>query len=249
MKTEHWIVTPNSQAVIHSCQGTTKNEIAQRQMRQFTKEKFHDGISDLKTISNLSGIKNKFADYGAEIIGDADKFQRVIQRKRKLGAVGAVPGGEYPEEFKKMKKFNQETYTLINEDFLHEKTFQYFFLPEFIPLLSGVISGDGTFSPVRNTDDVYQIYVISAQLYDSEKTRTHLQPIMCILLPNKRAITYKTMWEEIYDFYCSVTGENSLMPLRFHCDNESAVLKTFKLKFPNSVIVTCLFHLKSNFKK
>ena len=44
LKTEHWIVTSNLQAVAHSCQGTTKNEIAQKQMSQFTKEKFHEGI-------------------------------------------------------------------------------------------------------------------------------------------------------------------------------------------------------------
>ena len=39
------------------------------------------------------------------------------------------------------------------------------------------------------------------------------------------------------------------MPTRFHCDNENAVLKSFKLKFPRTIIITCLFHLKSNYKK
>ena len=194
-------------------------------MRQFTKEKFEEGVSDIKSILGLSGVKTTFADYGAKMLGDVDRFQRVIQRKRKIGSIGEV--GQYPEEFKKIKTFNHETYTLFDETFYHEKSFQYFFLPEFIPLLNGVISGDGTFSPVKHTDGVYQIYIISAQLYNSDRTQTHLQPIMCILLPDKRASTYTKMWDEISEFFCSVTGQNLLSPTRFHCDNESAVLKSF----------------------
>ena len=95
--------------------------------------------------------------------------------------------------------------------------------------MDGIISADGTFSPVKNTEGVYQLYVISTQIYDAAKTRTHLQPIMCILLPDKKASTYAKMWEGI--------------------DNEAAVLKSFRAKFPQTIIVTCLFHLKSNFKK
>ena len=68
-------------------------------MRQFTKEKFKEGISDFKTIVGLSGVKTSFADYGAKMLGDVDRFQRVIQRKRKIGVIGEV--GHYPEELKK----------------------------------------------------------------------------------------------------------------------------------------------------
>jgi hypothetical protein len=71
---------------------------------------------------------------------------------------------------------------------------------------------------------------------------------MCILLPNKRCQTYSKMWEEISEFYISITGETLLMPSRFHCHNENAVLKSFKLKFPRTTIITCLFYLKSNYK-
>ena len=100
-----------------------------------------------------------------------------------------------------------------------------------LPPLSGVISGDGTFSPVKHTDGVYQIYIISAQLYNSDRTQTHLQPIICVLLPDKRGPTYKKMWDEISYFFCSITGQIQLSPTRFHCDNESAVLKSFKPNF------------------
>ena len=77
------------------------------------------------------------------MLGDVDRFQRVIQRKRKIGVIGEV--GHYPEECKKIKTFDHQTYSVLEETFFHQKTFQYFFLSEFIPLLSGVISGDGTF--------------------------------------------------------------------------------------------------------
>ena len=105
--------------------------------------------------------------------------------------------------------------------------------------MDGIISADRTFSPVKNTEGVYQLYVISTQIYDAAKTRTHLQPIMCILLPDKKASTYAKMWEEISEFYCEITGRNFLMPKRLHIDNEAAVLKSFRAKFPQTIIVTC----------
>ena len=79
----------------------------------------------ISSILGLSGVKTTFADYGAKMLGDVDRFQRVIQRKRKIGSIGEV--GQYPEEFKKIKTFNHETYTLFDETFYHEKSFQYFF--------------------------------------------------------------------------------------------------------------------------
>ena len=214
-------------------------------MRQFTKQKLQEGICDFSTIKNLSNVKNQFADYGAEMLGDVDRFQRIIQRTRKFGGGNGV----IPEQFQTMKTFDHVAYNLKNEIFFHQKTFKYFFLAEFIPFLDGIISADGTFSPVKNTEGVYQLYVISTQIYDAAKTRTHLQPIMCILLPDKKASTYAKMWEEISEFYCEITGRNVLMPKRLHIDNEAAVLKSFRAKFPQTIIVTCLFHLKSNFKK
>ena len=179
------------------------------------------------------------------MLGDVDRFQRIIQRTRKFGGSNGV----IPEQFQTMKTFDHVTYNLKNEIFFHQKTFKYFFLAEFIPFLDGIISADGTFSPVKNTEGVYQLYVISTQIYDAAKTRTHLQPIMCILLPDKKASTYAKMWEEISEFYCEITGRNVLMSKKLHIDNEAAVLKIFRAKFPQTIIVTCLFHLKSNFKK
>ena len=107
---ENWVVTPNLNAAVHSCSGSCMDEISQLQMRQFTKEKFKEGISDFKTIVGLSGVKTSFADYGAKM----------------LGVIGEV--GHYPEEFKKIKTFDHQTYSVLEETFFHQKTFQFFFV-------------------------------------------------------------------------------------------------------------------------
>ena len=77
------MMAPNLKAINHNCPGTSLHEISHLQMRLFTKEKL---------------------DYfSAKMLGDVDPYQRIIQRKRKFGAVGGV--GEYPEELKKNENF------------------------------------------------------------------------------------------------------------------------------------------------
>ena len=87
----NWLVIHNSTA-FHSCQG-------------------------FSTIKNLSNVKNQFADYGAEMLGDVDRFQRIIQRTRKFGGGNGV----IPEQFQTMKTFDHVTYTLKNETFFPPK--------------------------------------------------------------------------------------------------------------------------------
>ena len=122
------------------------------------------------------------------------------------------------------------------------------FLPEFVPYLNKVISADGTFSCVKNIPGVYQVYIISTKLYSTDKSRTRLQPLMLIFLFNKKTETYSKIWSEIKEIFHEITGEN-LSPERLHIDNGSAVISSVDEHFPNTSIITCLSHLKSNFLK
>ena len=74
---------PKHTAIEHTCCGTEINEIASLQMRDFVKNNYDEGITDLKIIKNISGIKQTFADHAAVLLGDDDNYQRIIQRKRK----------------------------------------------------------------------------------------------------------------------------------------------------------------------
>ena len=56
------------------------------------------------------------------------------------------------------------------------------------------------------------------------------------------------MWTEIKEFFYESTNQN-LAPQRLHCDNETALINTVKLHFPLTKIVSCLFHLKTNYLK
>ena len=237
----NWIMAPNSSSQEHTCQGSSVSEVTTRQMMNFVKKKVDERITSLKSINELSGIKRKYGDYGAQLLGDVDRYQRIIQKKRKIDYGGAVP-----LEFTTMKTFNHDSFSLISENFMHQKTYTYFFLKEFLPLLNTVISCDGTFSCVKNVDGIYQIYIISTQLYDENHTKTHLQPLLMVFLPDKKTATYDKMWTEIKDFFHESTGQN-LAPQRLHCDNESAVINTVNTHFPETEIVSCLFHLKNNF--
>ena len=192
----NWRMLPNYNSQEHTCQGSSISEISTLQMMNFVKQKINDGVTNLESINQLAGIKRKFGDFGAQVLGDVDRYQRIIQKRRKIETGGAVP-----LEFTKMNTFNQETFSLISENFMHQKTFTYFFLDEFLPLLNTVISTDGTFSCVKNIAGIYQIYIISTQLYNEDNCKTHLQPILMVFLPDKKTATYNTMWSEIKDFF------------------------------------------------
>ena len=243
LQRENWVLIPHTSGQVHTCQGSSISEISKLQMMNFVKSKITEGLTDLKSIQQLSGIKRKFEDYGSEMLGDVDIYQRIIQKRRKIDNGGAVP-----EEFTTINRFDLNSHSLITEQFMHTKSFTYFFLPEFIPLLNDVISADGTFSCVKNLAGITQIYIISTQCYNTERTKTHLQPILMVFLPDKKTVTYTKMWTEIKQFFFEITGQY-LSPQRLHIDNESAVINSVQTLFPNTVIVTCLFHLKNNFFK
>ena len=122
LKKENWIFLANPGAQLHSCQGASLEEISTLQMMTFVKNKISDGITDFKSINQMAGIKEKFADYGAQLLGDHNRYQRIIQRTRKFSDGGAVP-----EEYTKMNKFDHESFSLISETFMHRKTYDYFF--------------------------------------------------------------------------------------------------------------------------
>ena len=95
---ENWIFLPNPGAQEHCCGGVTLSDISGLQMMSFVKNKLKTGITDLKQIKQMTGIKEKFPDYGAQMLGDQNRYQRIIQRTRKFADGGAVP-----EEYTKMK--------------------------------------------------------------------------------------------------------------------------------------------------
>ena len=243
-KAENWIVVPNYNALLHTCSGTNFNQISSLQMRNFVKSKYDEGITDLKIIKNLSGLKNDFADHAAELIGDDGNYQRIIQRKRKRKNPAAV----IPPELEKMKTWNPITNSIFDEQFLHRKTFDYFYLPEFIHLLSGNISLDGTFDPCKHVVGIKQLFCINIQMYDHANSKTHIQPILIAALPDKKTETYDTFFKKLKEIYTEITG-NLLFPSKLHSDNESAIINNFKSHFPQTPIVTCLFHIKNSLKK
>jgi hypothetical protein len=125
-KTSNWLMAPNHGAQEQTCQGSSISEVTTLQMMNFVKKKVDDGITSYNTISELSGVKRKYGDYGAQLLGDVDRYQRIIQKKRKIDYGGAVP-----LEFTKMETFNHTFNSLISENFMHEKSFTYFSLMSF----------------------------------------------------------------------------------------------------------------------
>ena len=135
------------------------------------------------------------------------------------------------------------------QQILHHKNFDFFYLKEFMPFLNGNISIDGTFQPCKNIPGITQLFCINVQLYDHLNDRTHVQPILIAALPDKKTETYKTFFRNVEEIFKEVTGEDFLMPQKIHTDNESAILSALKFHFPESTLVTCIFHIKQNWKK
>ena len=82
-KAENWVVLQNLTAQEHTCLGTEIQKIASNQMREFVRKNFDEGITTYKNIKNLSGLPTEFADYAAELLGDDQTYNRIIQRNRK----------------------------------------------------------------------------------------------------------------------------------------------------------------------
>ena len=120
-------------------------------------------------------MESTFADHAAELIGDDQTYQRILQLKRKR----KNPEAAVPPELEIMQTWDPISKSKIPEAFIHHKTFDFFYLKEFIHLLSGNISIDGTFEPVKNIPGTTQLFCINAQLYDHiHSCKTHVQPIL-----------------------------------------------------------------------
>ena len=136
-----------------------------------------------------------------------------------------------------MKTWDSSTNSTFDEQFVHRKSFDYFYLKEFIHLLSGNISLDGTFDPCKHVVGVKQLFCINIQLYDHKNSKTHVQPILIAALPDKKTATYDTFFKEVKEIYTEITG-NLLCPSKIHSDNESAIISNLKLHFPQTKILT-----------
>ena len=80
MKPNH---TAMNQPMMYTCNGTEVGAIAALQMRDFVKKSYDEGITNLKIIKKVAGVKQNFADHAAVLLGNDDNYQRVIQRERK----------------------------------------------------------------------------------------------------------------------------------------------------------------------
>jgi len=101
---------------------------------------------------------------------------------------------------------------------------------------------------VKNVTGKTQCYNLSIQLYDEGHKKTHLQPILSALLPNSDTPTYEKMWDAIGSMYLEHVGE-VFNPPKIHCDNEKAFMNATKRKFPNTIILTCYFHISECIRK
>ena len=240
---ENWAMLPKFNAHIHTCAGISKEEICDLQLRNFTKEKLDDGHLSFKSILSVSGLPNKLHDNLFNLIGDKNKYQRVGQRKRKR-----CTNGDIPEDLNLMKNFCEIQGCSINEEFRYIKTYEYYFVKEFLTFLGDNISLDCTFKPVKNISDIYQVLIISIQFFNEDHDKTHCQPLIACLLPNKKESTYNKAFEEIKEIYHDQTG-SILAPRKIHCDNENGLLKSIKKTFPSTPILTCHFHIVTNWRK
>ena len=191
----------------------------------------------------VSGLPDKLHDKLFDLIGDKTKYQRIGQRKRKRGE-----NGDIPDDLNFMSKYCEIEGGPVDEQFRYIKTFEYFFIPEFLPFLKENISLDCTFKPVKNISGVYQVLILSIQFFNFEHDKTHCQPLLACLLPDKKQSTYDTAFREIKDFFLEKTG-TVLAPEKIHTDNEAALISSIKSQFPNSILLTCHFHIVSNWRK
>ena len=123
-----------------------------------------------------------------------------------------------------MSTWDSATQSKIEENFMHQKDFDFFYLKEFIHLLSGNISIDGTFDPCKHIPGITQLFCINVQINDHIYDKTHIQPILIAALPDKKTESYKSFFRNVKEIYKDVTGLDFLMPQKIHTDNELAIL-------------------------
>ena len=124
----------------------------------------------------MSGLPNQLHDNLFNLIGDKKKFQRVGQIKRKR-----CTNGDIPDDLNFMEKYCEIQGGSVSEEFRYIKTFEYFFVKEFLPFLSYNISLDCTFKPVKNIPGINQILIISIQFVNEDHDKTHCHLLIACL--------------------------------------------------------------------
>ena len=120
-KVENWIVIPIVNSEEHTCTGIEVQQVASQQMREFVKTSYDEGITNFKIIKNVSGLESTFADHAAELIGDDQTYQRILQLKRKR----KNPEAAVPPELEIMQTWDPISKSKIPEPFIHHKTFDF----------------------------------------------------------------------------------------------------------------------------
>lgn len=246
----HWIQLPNHTTDGHTCQEIKFSGICQNQFRAFVKKKHAEGFNKFKDIRRVSNLDKELAEAYSSLVGDEDKYGRILTRNKKfLGVVGFGEG--FPVQFSEIKVWDAVTGIFENQKFYHRRTedsFDCFFIPKYLSYMNSKISCDGTFHECKDINGVYQLYCFNVQLYDHENKKTHVQPICVFLLPNKREVTYLKMWRELSEYFYEFVGV-ALNPPVIHCDNEAKLISSAKIYFPNVTITTCIYHIFANFRK
>lgn len=94
---------------------------------------------------------------------------------------------------------------------------------------------DGTFDVTP--PGFLQVYTVHGRY------KSHLVPLIYVLAPNKKQITYDVIFEKLLDH------EPLLQPKRVMIDFEMAAIQSIKKSFPESEINCCHFHLTKNIWK
>ena len=225
-----------------------EKQINKLQFRNFVKDKLSEGIKKYSTIRELSGLDNEYEEYTGKIgLGEDRTWQRCISEKKRRDN-GQNPNGITIEN-QTMPIYNEVERRKETVSFLHViNGREYFLIPSLLHYLSGNISGDGTFHPVKDNRQARQLYCLNIQLYSADRKMTHCQPIICVVLPDSKEVTYNLMWSDIKELYRSIVGQD-LRPSVVHSDNELAFINSTKMHFPDARIITCFFHIKENIKK
>lgn len=171
-------------------------------------------------------------------------LKQTVYRVRKklsphLPSPSDLAGLVIPEQFRFYKyNITQKEPYLLSDSGPTEKRILIFGRQSWLRFLaqSPVCYGDGTFKLAPPM--FHQVFVLMA------KRQGGIFPIVYVLLPDKRQVTYKKMFDMIIELV------PEFQPMKFSCDFEMAVINAVKMCFPTVRIHGCFFHLAHNiFKK
>ena len=195
----------------------------------------------------MSGIDTLYHEHARTYTGDDVDYERQLGRMRAKGFNGQ--SDVVTKQYCTIKTYNLAEEQELFHQFQHIRGgYEFYYNPQHLNLLQGKISCNGTFHCIKDITRIKQLYCITAQLYNDNCTQTHCQPILSVLLPNSTTATYNAVWMEIKTIFREKYNEE-LSPVAIHSDNEQAFLKSVRLQFPYTRLVTCLFHIKQCFRR